>query len=99
MKKTIQVSMFIALIVLGIGMINTSLSGVADYCLCFNEAQAWTICEGLCSNFNHGYCIQTVETNSWCNGGNCDFNYWGYCQDGYRYRRTVGMSCEMCQPM
>lgn len=97
MKKTIQLSLLIALVVLGIGMVNTSLSALSGTCLCFNDTAAWSNCESLCQGMGNGYCVDVRESNSMCIGGDCDFYYWSECQDGTKYRRVVkSYGCPDC---
>lgn len=96
-KRMLHVLAFVALVSLGLGLANSSLSAINN-CLCFNEGAAWELCEELCDFYASSTCIQTVETSdSYCVGTTCTWAFWSVCQNLNQYRRWVDQpNCPSC---
>ncbi|HLP48114.1 MAG TPA: hypothetical protein VK186_22360 [Candidatus Deferrimicrobium sp.] len=95
MKKTFQLVMFSVLLAAALVLVNNLLNASGIGCTCFDDAEANDICDSICST--HGYCVNTVEADSWCIEKRCDTNFWSYCQDQTSYRRTVSYeNCPTC---
>lgn len=99
-KKMIALVAFAALVVLGLGMVETAVTAAQiGSCNCFDEPAAIGICENLCSFYAGSTCLEVGPAGiSGCNyDGDCNYVFWSYCVSGHSYRRQIQYeSCPDC---
>jgi hypothetical protein len=95
-KKLIVMVAFAALIAVGLGVVETSLSALG--CRCFDEDEAFLFCEDLCQFYTGTGCEDVIPTSiSGCAYDECVYVFWSYCENGSRYRRDINFAeCPDC---
>lgn len=98
MKKSFQLVMFLALIVVGIVLVNNLLNAAGFQCECYNDIDGDRMAEIACYDYGHGHCIQVVPYGSNCIPYHtCEYLIWAYCQDGSKISVSVpSQNCQEC---
>lgn len=98
-KRTIAVLAFVAMLVLGLGIVQTTVSAVSGWdCHCFNEPAAESMCEDLCQHYTGTGCLEAGPNGlgDCVNEDQCYTLFWSYCQNGSQFRRGLSEYCFEC---
>jgi hypothetical protein len=93
-----KVVLFLALVFLGIGIIQLwGIGGGGDPCGCLNPGQAWSTCEGRCQFVRGVGCFDFCIMKQTCNYSDCETVLWAICEDyTYHYPSTFYRDCGDC---
>lgn len=98
-KKTVLIITFVAVLVFGMGMVETTVSALSGgQCLCFNEVQAENNCESVCQQYTSTGCWAAgPAAMGQCKNGDCVTKYSMHCLDGSTFIDYLNWpNCEDC---